>query len=107
MPFARAPLRAPASPRARVAVFAVGRRAYVAGAESARVTLTDRAEKPLGSLGDGTEVTILAWLPGWAGATRYCVRATGSGLEGWLPVGALRGTPPKASGAEGSRTPDL
>ena len=32
MAFLRAPIRAPASPRVRVAVFAVGRRVYVAGA---------------------------------------------------------------------------
>ena len=44
------------------------------------------------SLGDGTEVAILAWRPGWAGGTRYRVRATDSGLEGWLPVGNLRST---------------
>jgi len=62
------------------------------GGRSARVTLTDGAERPLASLGDGAEVTILAWLPGWAGTTRYCVHVTDSGLEGWLQVGDLRGT---------------
>jgi len=93
MAFPRAPLRAPAPARVRVAVFAVGRRVYVAGGDrAARVTLTDDTERPLASLGDGAEVTILAWLPGWAGTTRYCVRVTDSGLEGWLPVGDLRGT---------------
>jgi hypothetical protein len=94
MAFPRAPLRSPAPARVRVAVFAVGRRVYVAGAgdRSARVTLTDGAERPLASLSDGAEVTILAWLPGWAGTTRYCVRVTDSGLEGWLHVGDLRGT---------------
>ena len=94
MAFPRAPLRTPAPARVRVAVFAVGRRVYVAGAggRSSRATLTDGAEQPLASLGDGSEVTILAWLPGWAGTTRYRVRVTDSGLEGWLPVGDLRGT---------------
>ncbi len=94
MAFPRAPLRTPVPPRVRVAVFAVGQRVYVAGAgdRSTRVTLTDGAERPLASLGDGAEVTILAWLPGWARTTRYCVRVTDSGLEGWLPVGDLRGT---------------
>ena len=94
MAFHRAPLRTPAPPRVRVAVFAVGRRVYVGGAgnRSARVMLMDVADKPLASLGDGAEVTILAWLPGSAGTTRYCVRVTDSGVEGWLPVGDLRGT---------------
>jgi hypothetical protein len=94
MPFSRAPVRAPARPNVRVAVFAVGRSAYIAGAgaRSARVTLTDDAERPLASLSEGAEVTIVAWRPGWAGTTRYCVRVTDSGLEGWLPARDLRGT---------------
>ena len=94
MAFPRAPFRAPARPRIPVAVLAVGRRVYIAGAadRSARVTLTDDADRPLASLNDGAEVTILAWRPGWAGATRYCVRGTDSGLEGWLPAGYLRTT---------------
>ena len=94
MAFPRGPLRAPAPVRIRVSVFAVGRRVYVAcaGDRSARVTLTDADERPLATLRDGTEVAILAWRPGWAGAARYRVRATDSGLEGWLPVGNLRST---------------
>src|SRR5205823_106352 len=95
MGFPRGPLRAPAPVRIRVAVFPVGRRVYVACADErpARVALTDEAgTRPLMSLGDGTEVAILAWRPGWAGGTRYRVRATDSGLEGWLPVGNLRST---------------
>ena len=94
MPFSPARTRAPARPHVRVAVFAVGRRVYIAGvgARSARVTLTDDAERPLASLSEGAEVTIVAWRPGWAGTTRYCVRVTDSGLEGWLAVGDLRGT---------------
>src|SRR5437867_12841118 len=95
MGFPRGPLRAPAPVRIRVAVFAVGQRVYVACADErpARVTLMDEAgTRPLTSLGDGTEVAIVAWRPGWAGATRYRVRATDSGLEGWLPVGNLRST---------------
>ena len=94
MAFPRGPLRAPAPPRVRVSVFAVGRRVYVAceGDRSAPVTLMDANKKPLATLRDGTEVAILAWRPGWGGATRYRVRATDSHLEGWLPVGNLRGT---------------
>ena len=102
MGFPRGPLRAPAPARIRASVFAVGRRVYVAcaGDRSARVMLTDSAGKrPLASLGDGTEVAILAWRPGWAGTTQYRVRATDSGLEGWLPVGNLRSTEAASSSA--------
>ena len=87
--------RAPAALRGRGSVFAVGRRVYVAcgGDGSALVILTDEAgKKPLASLGDGTEVAIVAWKPGWAGNTQYRVRATDSDLEGWLGVGNLRST---------------
>jgi hypothetical protein len=96
MAFPRAPLRAPARARVHASVFAVGRLVYVAclGGGSARVTLTDDAgTTPLATLGDGTEVAILAWRPGSSGAARYRVRATASSLEGWLPVGNLRSTP--------------
>ena len=94
MGFFRGALRAPAAVRTPVAVFAVGRRVYVAcGDRTTRVALTDDSGKrPLATLGDGTEVAILAWRPGWAGTTRYRVRATASHLEGWLPVANLRGT---------------
>jgi len=95
MGFSRGVPRAPAAVRVRAAVFAVGRRVYVAcvGDRSGPVTLTDDSgKKPLASLTDGAEVAILAWRPGWAGTTRYRVRATASGFEGWLPVGNLRST---------------
>jgi hypothetical protein len=95
MGFPRGPLRVPAPVRIRVSVFAVGCRVYVAcaGDGPARVTLTDEADKrPLASLDDGSEVAILGWRPGWGGHTRYRVRVTDSGLEGWLPVGNLRRT---------------
>jgi len=101
MAFPRGPLRARAPVRIRVSVFAVGRRVYVAcaGDRTARVTLTDTDKRPLATLSDGTEVAILAWRPGWGGTTRYRVRATDSGLEGWLPVGNLRGTEAATSSA--------
>ena len=94
MPFSRAPTRAPARPRVRVNVFAVGRRVYIAGAgvRSTCVTLTDDGDRPLASVTDGAEVTVVAWRPGWAGSTRYCVRVTDSGLEGWLLADDLRST---------------
>ena len=96
MAFPWRPRRAPtAVPPIRVPVFAVGADVYVAcaGDGSARATLTDDAgKKDLASLSDGAQVAILGWRPGWSGAARYRVRATDSGLEGWLPVGSLRGT---------------
>lgn len=95
MGFARSSFRAPRPAGSKAAVFAVGRRVYVASTSdrSVSVTLTDDGGKtPIANLGDGTEVAILAWRPGWAGNTRYCVRTTNSGVEGWLPVGNLRGT---------------
>jgi hypothetical protein len=57
------------------------------------VTLTDEGgKKPVASLSDGTEVAILGWRPGWAGAARYHVRATESADEGWLGVANIRRT---------------
>jgi hypothetical protein len=69
-------------------VFAVGRRVYVG-----RVTLTDETGKTeRDSLKDGTEVAILGWRPGSGDSTQYHVRATESGVEGWVRVGGLRAT---------------
>ena len=95
MGFPRGRPRTPAPARVHVAVFAVGARVHVAcaGDISVPVTLMDEADKrSLARLNDGTEVAILAWRPGWSGTTRYRVRATTSGLEGWLPVANLRST---------------
>jgi len=95
MGFPRGPRRpvAPGPVRSRSPVFAVGQRVCIAvSAEngSRRVSLTDEAgQHTVASLSGGTEVAILAWRPGWAGAARYRVRATGSGDEGWLAVGDL------------------
>jgi len=52
----------------------------------------DGGKKPVATLCDGTEVAILAWRPALGDTTLYRVRATDSGLEGWLPGGNLRGT---------------
>ena len=95
MRFTRRPRGASSSARPGAAVFAVGGRAYVVcpSGSSSRVTLTDDPGKvPLASLVDGSEVTILAWRPGAAGAARYRVRVTATGTDGWLPVGNLRAT---------------
>ena len=95
MAFSRGSFRAPKRVRVQETVYAVGRRVFVAcaGDQSARATLTDDTGKQsLATLSDATEVTILGWKPGWSGAARYRVRTTESGLDGWLPVGNLRGT---------------
>lgn len=95
MGFPRGRPRTPAPVRVKVDVFAVGRLVYIAcaGDIAVPVTLMDEADKrSLARLNDGTEVAILAWRPGWSGTTRYRVRATSSGIEGWLPVANLRST---------------
>ena len=86
--------------RTRASVFAVGRRVYVAcaGDRLAHVALTDEAGADAHSrLADGTEVEILAWRPRGSHGTRYRVRATRDGREGWLAVDNLRGTPAAVS----------
>lgn len=83
---------APARDRSRAAVFAVGRRVFVAcpGARVAGVTLTDDSgATPCGSLRDGAEVEIVAWRPLGSQGTRYRVRSS-RGIEGWLGVADLR-----------------
>jgi len=73
-------------------VFPVGWRVRVACADGgpATVALTDEAGTDgVTSLASGSEVEILAWLPRGPG-TRYRVRSTNDGLEGWLPSGNLR-----------------
>ena len=44
-------------------------------------------------LTDGTEVEILAWRPRKFDGTRYRVRVTREGFEGWLAGDNLRSTP--------------
>ena len=81
--------------RTRESVFAVGRRVYVAcaGERLAHVALTDDGGADAQTrLADGTEVEILAWRPRGSHGTRYRVRATRDGREGWLAVDNLRST---------------
>ena len=97
MAFFQSYSRAPSPVRRRVSVFAVGRRVYVSSSRDrlAHVALTDYpGGDALTHLADGTEVEILAWLPRASGdtRTRYRVRSTRSGLEGWLAVDNLRST---------------
>ena len=86
---------APAPTRGRrpASVFAVGRRVFVACAATdlATVTLTDDSgATACGRLGDGAEVEIVAWRPLGSRGTRYLVRSSREGVEGWLGVAELR-----------------
>ena len=100
MPFSQS-FRRPSPARASGRVLSVGRRVYVARSEDgpACVSLTDDAgANVLATLADGNEVEILAWRPRGSG-TRYRVRSTRDGLEGWLGVGNLRSAPSAVSPA--------
>lgn len=81
-------------------VFAVGRQAFVdSQGQREHVSLVDeKGTAVVGSLADGTEVEILAWIPRGM-ATRYCVRSTKERLVGWLGASSLRSTL-KPGGAE-------
>jgi hypothetical protein len=73
----------------------VGQRVYVnrSGSGIGRVDLMNEdATSTIGNLADGVEVVIVAWKPRGATGTRYCVRSTADGLEGWLAAGNLRRT---------------
>ena len=97
MPFPQSPfssLRArrpqATDPHDRGLVLGVGRRAFAAGGPRGFVTLTDdNGAVALGSLADGEEVEILAWVPRRA-ATRYRVRSLTISAQGWLGAASLR-----------------
>jgi hypothetical protein len=66
MRFPHPPSRQPAPVRARAAVFAVGRRVYVACPDAGQAPVPlmgDAGTSGLTSLADGSEVEILAWRP--------------------------------------------
>ena len=74
-------------------VHAVGQRVYVnrSGGAVAHVDLmNEEGTAPIARLADGAEVMIVAWKPRGATGTRYCVRCTADGVEGWLQAGNLR-----------------
>ena len=78
-------------------VLAVGRRVLVScpGGATGRATLTDvKGITPLATLPHGAEVEILGWQPRGAGGTRYSIRSSESGVEGWLGVESLRAPAP-------------
>ena len=103
----RSTLPAPAHGRSSGVVFAVGRHVFVAcpATQTAGVTLTDDAgANACGKLRDGAEVEIVAWRPRGPLGTRYLVRSSRKGIEGWLGATDLRGSRAKAVAAAGSRS---
>ena len=91
---------APGQGRSTAHVFAIGRRVFVASptAQTPPVTLTnDSGTTTCGKLRDGTEVEIVAWIPRGPQGTRYLVRSSSKGIEGWLGAGDLRGSKAKAA----------
>lgn len=77
-------------------VHAVGQRVYVNRPASGRgyVQLMDEpGTTAIGKLEDGVEVMVVGWRPRGANGTRYHVRCTADGLEGWLAAAELRRAP--------------
>ena len=74
-------------------IFGVGRQLFVncPGGPEDRTAVFDDKGAVLGSLIDGAEVEVVAWVPRGT-ATRYFIRATHSELSGWLPSVNLRTT---------------
>jgi len=89
-------------------IHAVGWRVVVThpGGGSKRVTLTDReATSALDTVAAGAEVEILAWHPSAKG-TRYRVRSTDGGVEGWVGAASLKSRPrPPSSAGTGTAAP--
>jgi len=93
MSFPRGPRRGPIPARVRGAVLAVGCRVSVRSTEGVppRVTLMDAGDASVGRyLVDGAEVEIVGWRPSGSRGVRYQVRATQTGLEGWVAEASLR-----------------
>jgi hypothetical protein len=107
----------PARTRGGGSVLAVGRRVLVScpGGATGRATLTDaKGTTPLATLPHGAEVEILGWQPRGASGTRYSIRSSESGVEGWVGGDSLRAPAPPppsdtivsaASLVEGARPP--
>src|SRR6266566_2804933 len=106
----------PARTRGGGSVLAVGRRVLVScpGGATGRATLTDaKGTTPLATLPHGAEVEILGWQPRGASGTRYSIRSSESGVEGWVGGDGLRAPAPPpsetivsaASLVEGARPP--
>src|SRR2546428_12767481 len=87
----------PGRTRGSGSVLAVGRRVLVScrGGATGRATLTDaKGTTPLATLPHGAEVEILGWQPRGASGTRYSIRSSESGVEGWVGGDSLRAPAP-------------
>jgi len=73
-------------------VIAVGQHVFVNCPGSGTVVLVDESGKIESSvrLADGIEVEVVAWRPGGVTDTRYRVRASSNGADGWLFADHLR-----------------
>lgn len=106
MPF---PARSPRSSTSRGdagPVFGVGRQLFIdcPGGREDRTPLHDDKGSVVGSLIDGSEVEVVAWMPRGT-ATRYLVRATHSEISGWIGVTNLRTTRAPRSAEAVAKTP--
>src|SRR2546422_1312954 len=102
MPVPQRPLFPRPTPRARGggSVLAVGRRVLVRCPSGAtgRATLTDvKGATPLATLPHGAEVEILGWQPRHSGGTRYWIRSSERGVEGWVGGESLSAPAPPPS----------
>jgi hypothetical protein len=79
-------------PSTDTVVYGVGQRVYVSrsGATSHVDLMNDDGTAAVAKLLDGAEVMVVAWKPRGATGTRYCVRCTSDGREGWLAAANLR-----------------
>jgi hypothetical protein len=90
MSFARSAIRRSSTD---TIVHAVGQRVYVnrsGGGRGYVELMNDVGTTVIGRLEDGLEVMVMAWRPRGSTGTRYYVRCTGDGLEGWLGAAELR-----------------
>lgn len=89
-------------------VLGIGRRAFATGGAKGVVALTDdNGSVVLGTLEDGAEVEVLAWVPRRS-ATRYRVQSTKNhAVQGWLGAASLRVSQKRegASAAAAAQTP--
>jgi hypothetical protein len=94
MPFPARGARSPSAADDSGPVFSVGRQVFIncPGGREDRASLVDeKGAVVVGTLIDGAEVEIVAWVPRRS-ATRYLVRSTRNELTGWIGAGQLRAT---------------
>jgi hypothetical protein len=105
MPFQGWSPRSPTTAGNSGPVFGVGRQLFVncPGGSEDRAPLYDENGDTVGSLIDGTEVEVVAWVPRRT-ATRYLVRATRVERSGWIGAANLRTTRVPRPAEEGMKS---